>query len=145
MKFLSRRPTHGLQLSRIKLGGRPGLLAPAEKATMGEPLCISIRHAITGEILCELAGLEVGELRVWELRLQFCQKQDTLPYFDGYFSIKNEFWMIQLLSRNIGMTLCRQVSSFRRWCGSFAHRHKEKSWPSRRASNCGTKVIYGQS
>ena len=52
---------------------------------MGDPLCISIRHAITGELLCELAGSEVGELRVWELRLQFCQKQETFPFFGWIF------------------------------------------------------------
>ena len=52
---------------------------------MVEPLCISIRHAISGELLCELAGSEVGELRVWELRLQFCQEQETLPFFGWIF------------------------------------------------------------
>ena len=78
-EIISRCPLHGLQLSRIKLGWRPGLLAPTENATMGEPLCISMRHAITGELLCELAGSEVGKLRVWELRLQFC------PFFGWVF------------------------------------------------------------
>ena len=52
---------------------------------MGEPLCISIRHAMSGELLCELAGSEVGKLRVWELRLQFCQEQETLPFFGWIF------------------------------------------------------------
>ena len=85
MKLSSRCPSHGLQLSRIKLGGRPGLLAPAGKAIMWEPLCISIRHTIPGELLCELAGSEVGELRLWELRLQFCQDQETLPFFGWIF------------------------------------------------------------
>ena len=52
---------------------------------MVEPLRISIRHAFTGELLSELARSEVGELRVWELRLQFCQEQETLPFFGWIF------------------------------------------------------------
>ena len=59
----------------------PGLLEPAEKATMGEPLCISIRHAITGELLCEWARSEVGELRVWELKQRLCQVTASEEYF----------------------------------------------------------------
>ena len=59
----------------------PGLLEPAEKTTMGEPLGISIRHAITGELLCQWASSEVGELRVWELKRLLCQVTASEEYF----------------------------------------------------------------
>ena len=38
----------------------PGLLEPAEEATMGESVYISIRHAITGEFQWEWTRSKVG-------------------------------------------------------------------------------------
>ena len=59
----------------------PGLLEPAEKTTMGEPLGLSIRLAITGELLGQWARSEVGELRVWELKRLLCQVTASEEYF----------------------------------------------------------------
>ena len=48
---------------------------------MVEPLRVSIRQAFTGELLCEWARSEVGELRVWELKQRFCQVTASAEYF----------------------------------------------------------------
>ena len=111
---------------------------------MEEPVRVAIRHGFTGELLCEWARSEVGERRVWELRLEFCQEHETPRFLEGYSSMRNELWMTQLSSRNIGMTHCREASCSLLWCGSFAHRHREKYWPLRTASNYGIEVISGQ-
>ena len=52
---------------------------------MVEPVRVSIRHAFTGELLCEWARSEVGERRVWELRLEFCQEHETPSFFGWVF------------------------------------------------------------
>ena len=48
---------------------------------MGEPLGLSIRLAITGELLGQWARSEVGELRVWELKRLLCQVTASEEYF----------------------------------------------------------------
>ena len=48
---------------------------------MMEPLRVSIRQAFTGELLCEWARSEVGELRVWELQQRVCQVTASEEYF----------------------------------------------------------------
>ena len=52
---------------------------------MEEPVRVFIRHAFTGELLCEWARSEVGERRVWELRLEFCQEYETPSFFGWVF------------------------------------------------------------
>ena len=48
---------------------------------MEQSIGISIRHAITGELLCQWASSEVGELRVWELKQLLCQLTASEEYF----------------------------------------------------------------
>ena len=59
----------------------PGLLELAERTTMGEPIGLSIRLAITGELLGKWSSSEVGELRVWELKRLLCQVTASEEYF----------------------------------------------------------------
>ena len=75
------RHEHRLQLCRIKPGGRSGLLAPSELSTLSVAMKVSIRLALTGEILYEWDSSEVGELRVWELKQRFCRVTESEEYF----------------------------------------------------------------
>ena len=75
------RQEHRLQLCRIKPGGRSGLLAPNELSTVSVAMKVSIRLALTGEILYEWDSAEGGELRVWELKQRFCRVTDSKEYF----------------------------------------------------------------
>ena len=75
------RQEHRLQLCRIKPGGRSGLLAPSERSTVSVAMKVSIRLALTGEILYECDSSEVGELRVWELKQRFCRVTDSEKNF----------------------------------------------------------------
>ena len=48
---------------------------------MVETAQVSIRLALTGELLCEWERSEVGELRVWELKQRLCQVIASGEYF----------------------------------------------------------------
>ena len=75
------RHEHRLQLCRIKPGGRSGLLAPSERSTVSVAMKVSIRLALTGEILYDCDSTEVGEMRLWELKQHFCRVCDSVEYF----------------------------------------------------------------
>ena len=75
----------------------------------------------------------------------FARNKRLSRSLDGYSSMRNEFWMMQLLSRNIGRTRCREASCSLFWFGNFARRHREKYWPLKTASTYGIGVISGQS
>ena len=59
------------------------LKQPFIRATIAQPvgMAISVRLATTGELLYTKAYNSVDELRVWELRLHFCQALKTTDFF----------------------------------------------------------------
>ena len=72
---------------------------------MVEPLSVSIRQAFTGELLCEWARSEVGELRVWELKQRFCQVTASEEYFawqlhDDRRPLRDHFFVANVANNN---------------------------------------------
>ena len=72
---------------------------------MVAPLRVSIRQAFTGELLCEWARSEVGELRVWELKQRFCQKTASEEYFawqlhDDRRPLKDHYFVANIANNN---------------------------------------------
>ena len=112
------RPSHWLQLCGIKLGRRSGLLAPEEKGTMVETVRVSIRLAFTGELLCEWARSEVGELRVWELKQRFCQVIASEEYFAWQLHddrrLLKDHYLVANIASNLGartLLVCHQTAA----------------------------------
>ena len=86
---------------------------------MGETLRVSIRQAFTGELLCEWARSEVGELRVWELKQRFCQVIASEEYFawqlhDDRRPLKDHYFVANIANEQHGartLLVCHQTAA----------------------------------
>ena len=96
---------NGLQLWRIKLGGRSGLLTLSELWILRLAMRMVIRLAITGEILYERDSVAGEEMRVWELKQHFCIAISSDAYFAWQLSddyrLLQDHYLVANVAKNV--------------------------------------------